>query len=387
MASNKRKPKAKPTVTPAGVGPAPDVKILVSGHRGLLYRSLTSDLTIDFDKEIAPGIFTPSAPVPDDLAEDYRNVVGTCGVLVQGSLKREMTSAEIQAERQLRGDVAEPFTISKYESLTAQVEGRFDKVLADLPANARKIIEQHSILRIFWDGMNAQWRRHQTEKWDYQNDPALEEVRRIDWDKTTVDWRYWQKVASLTAKEFCILRHVHDPRKFDAARDNIPGGEGKTLGERVSDDVRIIKADNGGHKDKDKDRAPLSEWIEWADSVEWELPNFMREDEAKANMTQAKKAVSSSKIIACFDVERDAEKNKKWWDVRMRSAKRYFLRECRASAGRARNPSMWYPAQIAGWLVDKKHRRELQVANILRFYFKDDPVCMEAAEMLAPTGN
>ncbi|MGP1676190.1 MAG: hypothetical protein ACTS8S_15715 [Giesbergeria sp.] len=71
-----------------------EAKVLVSGCRGFRYQSRLPDRTgeaIVFDKEIAPGIFTPSAPVPDDLAEAYRSVIGTLGVIVYGSIKNEMT--------------------------------------------------------------------------------------------------------------------------------------------------------------------------------------------------------------------------------------------------------------------------------------------------------
>lgn len=80
---------SKPAATDLG-----GVKVLVNCC-GLRYSSPHTSETIAFDKEIAPGIFKPSTPVSENVAEAYRNAIGTFGVWVYGSQKREMTLTEI----------------------------------------------------------------------------------------------------------------------------------------------------------------------------------------------------------------------------------------------------------------------------------------------------
>lgn len=119
MATRKRGP-STPATTRSAATNSNDVKVLVSSHRGLGYPSSRTGETIEFDKEIGPGIFTPSAPVSNDLAEEYRSDRGTVGVLVYGSLKREMTLAEIDA---LQPD--DPETVEKeMRSIATQYPGR-----------------------------------------------------------------------------------------------------------------------------------------------------------------------------------------------------------------------------------------------------------------------
>lgn len=55
----------------------------------------------------------------------------------------------------------------------------------------------------------------------------------------------------------------------------------------------------------------------------------------------------------------------------MRSAKKYGLIGPRASPGKARKPSYWYPAPVASWLIDKKHLREEVVRRMLEKHFPD----------------
>ena len=78
-----------------------NARVLVSRH-GFSYKSHKRaksdvvDQSIVFDNEIAPGLFIPSKHVPDDLADEYRNIGGTLGVMFYGELKREMTLEEIR---------------------------------------------------------------------------------------------------------------------------------------------------------------------------------------------------------------------------------------------------------------------------------------------------
>lgn len=93
MAAKKSSRMKSTSVGKADTGPKA-AKILVSSL-AMHYQLPPSNGTIVFDKEIVPGIFTPSMPVPKNLAEQYRVEPSACGVMIFGSLKREMTQAEI----------------------------------------------------------------------------------------------------------------------------------------------------------------------------------------------------------------------------------------------------------------------------------------------------
>lgn len=158
-------------------------------------------------------------------------------------------------------------------ALEALLEEHIQKKRADLPAELRERLAKglNEMVWEMWDSLPEEERRKQCEDWIERHHPALEAKRVKEWDECTVGWYYWQKVSSLTAQEFCILRHVHDPRKFDDDQNCTPGGEGKTLGERVSDDVRIIERAEGQNVTK-----PVKEWVSWAQKQSWELPSYLR---------------------------------------------------------------------------------------------------------------
>jgi hypothetical protein len=166
-----------------------------------------------------------------------------------------------------------------FESLATALEGWFDKPLDALPGELRQRVETKLSL-IPWENLSADGRRSIAAQWDCQNDPALEDSRAAGLEAAIVDWGYWQKLTSLTAQEFCILRHVHDPRKFDDERNSIPGGVGKPLGERVSDDLRIIDRSLGSDT-----KNSIKNWIIWAQKHSWDIPVYLRplveEDEAR----------------------------------------------------------------------------------------------------------
>jgi len=91
------------------------------------------------------------------------------------------------------------------------------------------------------------------------------------------------------------------------------------------------------------------------------------------------KAVSKEDIIFYFIVEKDGQKNRKWWEARMRDAKRYGLSECRASRGRGGQPSMWIPDEVAGWLIDKGHMDQTKALQVVQEHF---PACADSIEYL-----
>lgn len=160
--------------------------------------------------------------------------------------------------------------MSDFKSPVVELEGSFEKPLAKLPTKKRELVEKDVLLRVLWDQLDAKQRRAACEQRDYQFDPALEDQRTIDWERVVVDWAYWEKVPRLTAKEFCVLMRAHDPRKFDAEHDHIPGGKGKTLGERVSDDLRIIERTLGTDAKKS-----VQQWVAWARKQDWKVPAYL----------------------------------------------------------------------------------------------------------------
>lgn len=174
--------------------------------------------------------------------------------------------------RAVRDAVGPPVArrLASFESLSVALEGYFDKPLDELP-NAQRERVECDFFPMPWDGLSPDQRRGVAAQWDYQHDPATEERRTAEWEEFIVDWDYWQKLSSLTDQEFCILRHVHDPRKFDNQKTNTPGGIGKTLGERVSDDVRIIERSLGADTKKH-----IKEWVLWAQQQRWDIPLYLR---------------------------------------------------------------------------------------------------------------
>ncbi|MBI3043559.1 MAG: hypothetical protein HYY78_12135 [Betaproteobacteria bacterium] len=268
--------------------------------------------------------------------------------------------------------------MAKFDSLKAALKDYFDKPLCGLPKYLQDRVNQ-DFSPMPWDVLDAAQRRLVAEQWDYQNDPATLPERERLWDESCVDWAYWRKLKRLTALEFCILRHVHDPRKFEGDRNSIPGGTGKTLDERVSDDMRIIA------REKDNESSlSLIKWIALAEQQSWVIPSYMRAEVGRDGATDAQgqhpQAVTARKIETEFIIGGVPESNK-WWRTRMSNASRYGLSESRANRGRGKTPSLWYPDRIACWLESKGHLTKKQAANILRKHFPD---CADSADLLDP---
>lgn len=94
--------------------------------------------------------------------------------------------------------------------------------------------------------------------------------------------------------------------------------------------------------------------------------------------------VDSDAIIAGFRVKEDEAINQRWWKSHMRDATRYQLNTCRVqiggpNRGDQRQPSLWKPDAVAGWLVDKGHLSSKQVVRMLRQHF---PESSDAADWL-----
>ena len=79
----------------------------------------------------------------------------------------------------------------------------------------------------------------------------------------------------------------------------------------------------------------------------------------------------SSAIIKAFRKDSDDNKNHKWWDDRLRAAKKYGLTEARALKGRAQQPSLWHPTLVAFWLIEKGYINRALVVKALETHFPD----------------
>ena len=273
--------------------------------------------------------------------------------------------------------------MKNFDSLTRACEEWFDKSLDDLPDELRRRVEK-DFFPFGWDGLSAEQRRCFGLQWDYKNDPAMAERRSVEWQESVVDWDYWQKVPLLTAQEFCILRQVHDPRNFEVDRTSIPGGIGKTLGDRVSDDLRIIERSLGPEI-----KHPIKQWVKWAQQQAWDIPIYLRilvaEGDAEPAFDSLCQPVSAGLIRKNFPVIRDQDTNEKWWKEKMAEAERYGLLDCRVGEGKKGRGggSLWRPDMIAGWLVDRHAKgKEGLSADSVRCGLKKFPGCEDIADRM-----
>jgi len=212
-----------------------------------------------------------SPRIPEELAEAVMQGFNiTQPDNVPGSSVKKTSCTEKRDARHQVNDGMSESTSTLFESLEAALEGWFDKPQEELPDALRHRIET-DFAPMPWDSLSPEQRRMGAANWDCQHDPALEDRRTTAWEAYVVGWDYWQKVPSLIAEEFCILRHLHDPRKFKAEKNNIPGGIGMTLGERVSDDMRIIERSLGIDTKK-----PIKEWVLWTQQQCWDIPLYLR---------------------------------------------------------------------------------------------------------------
>lgn len=99
--------------------------------------------------------------------------------------------------------------MSSFDSLTVALEGWFDKLLCDLPDALLQRVEE-DFWPMPWDRLSAAGRRDVTQQWDYQNDPATEQVRQFWWEwaerkhSITTQIAQWEAVATPTAGDLTI---------------------------------------------------------------------------------------------------------------------------------------------------------------------------------------
>jgi hypothetical protein len=102
-------------------------------------------------------------------------------------------------------------------------------------------------------------------------------------------------------------------------------------------------------------------------------PGFLKAlaDEEKMQLDRFGPITASSKIAAAFKVKPVDKENLKWWDDRLRSAKKYGLASARASQGRASQQSHWSPVMVAAWLIEKEHLTRDAVLRAMQKHFPD----------------
>ena len=74
----------------------------------------------------------------------------------------------------------------EFNSLTAALEGYFEKPLAELPSADQPPGLRERVLEVFnlisWGTLSPDQRRQVAQQWDAQNDPSLEQERQRTWD-------------------------------------------------------------------------------------------------------------------------------------------------------------------------------------------------------------
>lgn len=86
---------------------------------------------------------------------------------------------------------------------------------------------------------------------------------------------------------------------------------------------------------------------------------------------ESRPSIPSPQIMAAFKVKLDPSENHKWWDTRMRDSGRYMLKNSRASPGRAKIPSYWYPDLVAAWLIESGHLSRDTVIGAVEQHFPE----------------
>jgi hypothetical protein len=81
--------------------------------------------------------------------------------------------------------------------------------------------------------------------------------------------------------------------------------------------------------------------------------------------------VPSAAIVSAFKVYDGVTENNRWWDAKMRNARRCGLEPARFSRGRAKIPARWSPLLVGAWLVDNGHMSLAAVRKALRQHFPD----------------
>jgi hypothetical protein len=118
-----------------------------------------------------------------------------------------------------------------------------------------------------------------------------------------------------------------------------------------------------------------------------EAEDFGADEEINKSAAESCQPVSAGLIRLNFPIIRDTDANDRWWLDKMGDAKRYGLLECRVGEGKKGRGggSLWKPAMIAGWLVDRHaNGKEGLPADAVRKGLKKFPGCADIADQMFP---
>ena len=99
--------------------------------------------------------------------------------------------------------------MNEYRSLTAALEGWFDKPLRDLPVDLQTRIAE-DFFPMPWHQLSPDQRRSVALQWDAQNDPALEDERQFWWEffnrrsELAARLATWKETAAPTASDLAL---------------------------------------------------------------------------------------------------------------------------------------------------------------------------------------
>ena len=118
-----------------------------------------------------------------------------------------------------------------------------------------------------------------------------------------------------------------------------------------------------------------------------EAEDFGVDEESGGAAVSPCQPVSAWEVCHSFPVIPNADGNEKWWKEKMADAKRYGLLDCRVGEGKKGRGggSLWRPAMIAGWLVDRHtNGKDGLPAAAVRRGLKQFPGCEDIADEMFP---
>jgi hypothetical protein len=139
-----------------------------------------------------------------------------------------------------------PGNAAAFESLTAALEGQFNTPFAKLPEQLRERVKNDFFLSQPWDEYTGEQRRRAAAQWDWQNDPAMEPVRRGAWD-CAVECGEWESTAIPTALDK-VARDagLHMAReRFAALEERSSQARGQTRHDSMRRDIDTAMAELG----------------------------------------------------------------------------------------------------------------------------------------------
>lgn len=188
-----------------------------------------------------------------------------------------------------------------YIPLSTQLESYWDKPKCELPENLRELVSDS------WDYCDLDLRKRQVWLYDYEHDPAKEEIRARNnkaWREfgyhsvaarevgSVGDWHYWAIQKYITPREIACLMFTLDPK-----HSGYVGSDGRlpnirALAGRIDEIERSATRDNEGKK------LSPAEWIEWAQDKCYVLPREFIEAVAEVERKAEKQNPKSDTIAA-----------------------------------------------------------------------------------------